>query len=182
MVHTVGMVEFTSIARGCSAVDSMLKAADVTLLKAHSLCPGKYMGMVTGDIAAVQEAVDVACLIGQETVVDRLVLSNLHPQVIPAITGTTHIKKKDAVGILEFFSVATAVTAADLAAKAADIELIEVRLGFAIGGKALVLFTGEVSAVDAALEAGAKAAKENGLLVEKTVIPRPHPAFFDTLF
>jgi len=64
--------------------------------------------------------------------------------------------------------------AADAAVKAANVNIIDLRLGFAIGGKAYVTLTGDVSAVTAAVEAGSRTAAESGLLVSKVVIPRPH--------
>ena len=50
-----------------------------------------------------------------------------------------------ALGILEFFSVTGAIIAADAAAKAANVSLIEIRLGTGIGGKSFVTFTGDVA-------------------------------------
>ena len=60
--------------------------------------------------------------------------------------------------------------AADVAVKAANVRLIEIRIGFAIGGKGFVTLTGDVGSVRAAVAA---AAKEEALLVSKTVIPKP---------
>ena len=39
---SLGLLETNSIARGVIAGDAMLKAAEVTLLKAGAVCPGKY--------------------------------------------------------------------------------------------------------------------------------------------
>jgi microcompartment protein CcmL/EutN len=83
-----------------------------------------------------------------------------------------------AVGVLEFYSVASAITAADIAAKAANITLIEVRIGYAIGGKGYVTLTGDVGAVRAAVAAATRDAQ---LLVGTTVIPRPAKQVFDSL-
>jgi len=51
--------------------------------------------------------------------------------------------------------------------------LIEVRLAMALGGKAFFTCTGEVAAVTAAVDAGAKVVSERGLLVNKVVIAQP---------
>ena len=109
---------------------------------------------------------------------DTLTLPNVHPQVIQAISMTTQVEKPGAVGVLEFYSVASAITAADVAAKAANITLIEVRIGYAIGGKGYVTLTGDVGAVRAAVAA---AEREAELLVGTTVIPRPSPKLFQSL-
>ena len=115
---------------------------------------------------------------GGECVVDTLTLPNVHPQVIQAISMTTQVEKPGAVGVLEFYSVASAIVAADVAAKAANITLIEVRIGYAIGGKGYVTLTGDVGAVRAAVAA---AERETELLVGTTVIPRPSPKLFQSL-
>lgn len=181
MIRTLGLIELNSIAKGYDVADAMLKAADVTLIKAHSICPGKFIAMVSGDVGAVKASVEAGLEIGREHVVDELVLPNLHPGIIPAITGTTEVTPEDSLGVLDFFAVASAIVAADYAAKAADVQLIELRLGFAVGGKAFVTLTGDVSAVTAAIEAGAESALKNGLLVNKSIIPRPHRALMDVI-
>ncbi len=176
MVKTLGMVELNSIARGYEAADAMVKVADVELIKAHSICPGKFLIMVSGDVGAVKASMEVGRDVGGVSVVDYLTLPNLSRDIIPAITGTTMVVLQDAFGVMEFFSIASAVVAADAALKAANVSLIDLRLGFAIGGKAYVSLTGDVSAVYSAVEAGADAIKDSGLLVSKVVIPRPHPS------
>ncbi|MEG2315070.1 MAG: BMC domain-containing protein, partial [Clostridia bacterium] len=39
---SLGLLETNSIARGVEAGDAMLKAAEVKLVKAGPVCPGKY--------------------------------------------------------------------------------------------------------------------------------------------
>lgn len=176
MVRTLGLIELNSIAKGYEVVDVMLKAADVSLLKAHSICPGKFITLVSGDVGAVKSAVESGLIAGGENVVDHLVLPNLSAQIIPAITGCSMVVLEDSIAVLEFFSIASAVVAADCALKAANVNLVDLRLGFAIGGKAFVTLTGDVSGITAAAEAGARIGEETGLLVNKVVIPRPHPS------
>jgi len=79
------------------------------------------------------------------------------------------------LGIIECFSVASLIVAADTAAKAAGVELIEVRTAMGIGGKSFVTMTGDVSSVKAAVEAGVATLSEKGMLVEMAIIPSPHP-------
>lgn len=181
MIRTIGLVELNSIAKGIETADYMIKAAEVELLRANSICPGKYIVLVTGDVAAVKAAVEAGIEVGGPFVVDHLVISNIHSQLINAINTATMIEEVNAVGVLEFFSVATAILAADTAAKAGMVDLIEVRLGFGIGGKAIITLTGDVSSVKEAVEAGAMVGRENGMLVNKVVIPSPRKEVFDKL-
>jgi microcompartment protein CcmL/EutN len=55
------------------------------------------------------------------------------------------------------------------------VQLLEVRLAMALGGKAFCTMTGDVAAVQAAVEAGRQVIAESGMLVNAVVIPRPHP-------
>jgi microcompartment protein CcmL/EutN len=151
----------------------MLKAAAVDLLLARSICSGKYMVMVAGDVAGVQASVEAGSHAGAFSVIDTFVIPNVHESVFPAITGAGKIGDMDALGIIESFSVASLIEGADAAAKAANVRLIEVRLAMALGGKAFATMTGNVAAVESAVAAGAQAIGRKGLLVNKVVIPSP---------
>ncbi len=173
MSNAIGLIELNSIARGYQVGDAMLKAAAVEILFNRTICPGKFMVMVAGDVAAVEAAMGNGLDIGGETVVDDLLLPNVHADVFPAISGTRVIETTGALGILETFSVASIIEAADAAVKAANIQLMEIHLAMAIGGKGYMTLTGDVAAVDAAIDAAADFIRDKGLLVDKVVIPQP---------
>jgi len=181
MLRAIGMVEMTSIAKGFEAADAMLKTASVEMLAATAVCPGKYFVIVHGDVSAVESAVKAGKKIAGEYLVDEFVLANVHPMVFPAITATTPMAQLQSLGILESFSIATMIVAADAALKAADVEALELRLGSGLGGKSYFTLTGDVAAVKAAVDVGAAMAAERGLLVEKVVIPSPAKELLSTL-
>jgi microcompartment protein CcmL/EutN len=85
------------------------------------------------------------------------------------------MEQVEALGIIETISVATAIVAADAAVKAAEVTLTELRLANGLGGKSFVLLIGDVSNVEAAVEAGARLSRAEGLLVRAVVIPQLHP-------
>ena len=172
--RAIGLIELRSIARGMLTTDAILKAADVELLRAHVVCPGKYIILVAGAISHVRNAVTTGQQVAPEVVVDHFILSNVHPSVFPALTATTEIEHVRAVGVVETFTLAAAIVAADVAVKAAPVELIEIRLPFAMGGKAFTVFTGEVSAVRSAVNTAAERLKEDGVIDSFAVIPSPH--------
>ena len=180
-MSALGAVELSSVARGLLVCDHMVKTANVELLSAHPICPGKYIILIRGDVAAVRAAVQAGELESAASLVDSFVIPNLHSTIFPAITGTNPVEQIQALGLLETFSLSSAVVAADNAVKAAAVTLIEIRLGRALAGKATVLFTGEVAAVRAAVHAGEKAIEKTGLLLSSVVIPQPHPALIETL-
>jgi bacterial microcompartment shell protein len=173
--NSIGLIELSSIAAGYQVTDAMLKAADVELVLSRSICSGKYMVMVKGEVGAVQAAVSAGTKGGTFSVIDSFVIPNLHESVFAAIAGTSKIEALEALGIVESFSVASLIEGADAAAKAANVELIEIRLAMALGGKAFVTLTGDVAAVQSAVEAGAQMVAQKGMLVNRVVIPRPRP-------
>ncbi|NCO41287.1 MAG: propanediol utilization protein [Armatimonadetes bacterium CG_4_10_14_3_um_filter_66_18] len=173
--NAIGIVELTSVAAGFRVSDAMLKAANVELLVARTICSGKYVSIVGGDIAEVASAVDVGKATGDAAVIDTCVLANLDASIFPAVTGTSYTEVNEALGVLESFSVAALIEAADAAVKAASVDLVEIRLAMALGGKAFATLTGQVSAVQAAVDAGAAVLTARGLLVNTAVIAAPRP-------
>lgn len=172
-LNSIGVIELGSIAAGYQVCDAMLKAADVELVLARSICSGKYMVMVRGDVAAVQASVEAGSRAGGFSIIDKFVIPNLHDSIFPAIAGSNKVEALQALGVLESFSVASLIEGADAAAKSADVTLIEVRLAMALGGKAFVTMTGSVAAVQSAVDAGAEVIGGKGLLVNKVVIASP---------
>lgn len=174
-MYAIGVVETLSIPLGILAGDQMLKTADVRLLSAQTVCAGKYIVVVSGEVAAVRSAVSAGVESAAHGLVDSLVIPNVDPRVIRAMQGACDIDQAQAVGVVETFSLACAIQVADAAVKAAAVELIEVRLGRGLGGKSFVVLTGEVAAVRAAIDAGEHAENTEGLVVSSVVIPSPHP-------
>ena len=173
--NSIGLIELTSIAAGFSVADTMLKAADVELLLSRSICSGKYMVMIRGEVGAVEAAISAGLHAGNFSVIDSFVIPNLHESVFPAISGASKIETLESLGILESFSVASLIEGADAAVKSANVELIEIRLAMALGGKAFATMTGNVAAVQSAIDTGAQVVGQKGMLVNKVVIPHPRP-------
>jgi microcompartment protein CcmL/EutN len=171
--NSIGLIELTSIAAGYQVADAMLKASEVEIVLSRTICSGKYMVLIAGDVAAVTSSVEAGSITGRGSVIDTFVIPNVHAAVFPAIAGTSKVDLLEALGIVESFSVASLIEAADAAVKAARVQLIEIRLAMALGGKAFLTLTGEVAAVQAAVDAGAAVVSEKGLLVNKVVIPQP---------
>lgn len=180
MAEAVGMVEVSSIAMGYELQDTMLKASNVELLVARTICSGKYIVIVGGDVAAVESSVKAGAESAREGLIDRILIPNVHPNVFPAITGAVELRPEErgALGIIETFSAATAVMSADAAVKTGAVTLFRIHIAMAIGGKGFVLVTGDVAAVQAAVAAGAAIASEQGLLVNRVVIPGPRMELF----
>ena len=173
--RSIGFIELSSVAAGFQVADTMLKAGNVRLLLSRSICSGKYMVLISGDAAAVKSAVEAGAEAADGCLISRFVAPNVHPDVITALGRSQPIEPTGALGILESFNVATLIEAADAAAKAASITLMEIRLAMALGGKAFCTMTGDVGSVQSAIAAGRRVISDAGVLVNAVVISRPHP-------
>ena len=178
MREAVGVIELSSIARGIDVSDQMLKVSNSQLVKASTVCPGKYIVIIGGSTSDVETSMKKGMQAAGEYYVDSLLIPNIHSQLIPAIGLTNPVESLKAIGVMEFYSVTSGIRAADIAAKAANVTLIEVKIGYAIGGKGVVLLTGDVEAVKTAVAA---ATAEIELLLSTTVIARPSEKMLQTL-
>ncbi len=174
-MNALAMIELMSIPKGIEACDAMLKAASVKLVTAQAVCAGKYIAIVTGDVAAVSESLKAGIACAGSSLVDSTEISSVHDDVICAINACSEIGNVGALGVSETYSLASAVLMADTMIKAANINLIEIRLGRGLGGKSFVLLTGEVAAVKSAMDAAENLEQTQGMVAKGVVIPSPHP-------
>ncbi len=168
MGKALGMIEFKTVSAGVTAADAMVKTAAVELVEAQTVCPGKYIALITGDLSAVDAAVETAKVRYGENLIDSFVLGNPHEGIFPAIYGTTHVEHISSLGILETFDAAAIIVAA-------DVELIELRIAKGMCGKSYVFLCGEVSAVEAAISKARTSVSESGMFLDSTVIAHPDP-------
>jgi microcompartment protein CcmL/EutN len=175
---SIALLETSSIARGIEATDAMMKRAAVDLLMTTIVPRGKYLVMVGGAVADVEQALRAGLDIAGATVVDHFLIQNVHPQLPAAIKGRVKVDRVEAIGLIETKEVASSIYAGDAAAKAAAVTLIEARNQ--PGAKGLVVLTGDVGAVRAAVAAGVATVKE-GQLIAEVVIPRADDALLKSL-
>lgn len=183
MIDTIGLLEFTRIASGIEASNQMLKAADVKLLSAWYICPGKYIVIIAGDVSAVKSSVSAGVKIAKNHLLKEIVIPQISKDLIDLIQNKKiEVNEIDALGILEYSSIASGVTAADAAVKAAEIKLLKVVLGFKTGGKSLIIFTGSIDACRQGLNAAESANKDNEkYLLAKKLISSPEKMLVNTL-
>lgn len=174
-MNAIGVVEVRNISKGIVVTDEMLKSAGVELIQSGSVCPGKFVTVVGGGLSAIKASVDRAVLVAQDALIDKFVIGNLGDRVFDAMCGTVDVTEKKALGIVETFTAASVIEAADAAVKASMVTLIEVRVARGMGGKCFVTMTGEVADVKAGVDAAAAKAAQTGVLINSEVIANPHP-------
>ena len=115
----LGLLEFESIAAGIEVGDAMAKRAPVEVLRAGTVHPGKYLVLVGGDVADVEEALEAGREIGGLSVRDVTFLANIHPAVVEGVRGARVAAQDEALGIIETATVAAIIRAADAGLKGA---------------------------------------------------------------
>ena len=170
----LALIETNSIAAGILAGDAMVKKAVVQLLEARPVCPGKYVVVIAGEVGPVCESWQVGVATAADALVDQLLLPNVHRSVFPALMSATLPRRDEALGIIETVTAAICIVAADAAVKAADVQLLEIRLANGLGGKSYVLMEGTVADVQVSVAAGVALVRQEGLLIRQVVIPQLH--------
>lgn len=171
----IALLEIKSIARGITVTDTMVKKAPVAIVDAHAMSPGKYVVLVAGEVAEVEEAYVAGIECAGDLLIHRLFLPHAHASLVPAIHGMAALHEVESLGVLETFSVASCIVAADIAAKAAAVHLVRMRLANGLGGKAYFVVTGPLPDVEAAMDAAAAHVRAEGLLTAVEIIQNPHP-------
>jgi microcompartment protein CcmL/EutN len=151
----LALLDFSSIATGIQAADAMVKRAQIDTIKAGTVQPGRYLVLIGGTVADVQESLAAGREVGGNAVLDHVFLPQVHPAVVEAIAAAIH--------------------AADAGVKGADVRLVELRLADGLGGKGIVLYSGLVANVEAAVEIGVGVLRRPELVVRQVVIPQLHP-------
>jgi len=179
-ISSIGIVELSSVATGYVVQDVMLKAGSVQLLMARSICSGKFLIVVAGDVTSVEAAVQAGGVAAGHTLIERRQIARVHPSVLAAVSNAVDIDPKElrSIGVIETFSAASIIEVADAAVKAANVTLLRVHLAMALGGKGFVMMAGDGSSVQAAVAAASKVAADEGMLVGRGVIAAPSPELF----
>lgn len=173
MSKAIAMVEYSTVATGIQAADIMVKTAEVELIEAEVVCPGKYIVLISGDLSAVRAAVDSSKTHFPAKLIDSFVLGNPHESIFPAIYGATDVENPRALGVVETYSAASIIVAADVAAKTSLVDLIELRIAKGMCGKSYLLMTGEVASVQAAVDKVKADLKDTAMFLDSSVIANP---------
>jgi len=181
MSTALGLIEFKTVPVGIYATDEMIKAAEIKLLFTSPTCPGKYITIISGEVAEVETSVKRGVETGGIFFVDSCVIPNINESVIPALTGTVNVPDIRAIGIIETIAAVSAVMVADVVAKAAEVHLLEIRLARGLGGKGEIFYTGELGAVEAANKAALETGGRGSGIVSTTVIARPSRALIEAI-
>ena len=160
----IALLEYASIAAGIEAGDAMVKRSPVEVIHAGTVHPGKYLVLVGGEVADVEEAMDAADRLGPDLIADKLLLPDPHPGLVAGLAGVRATNEGESLGVIETSTVAAVIRAADAGLKAANVVLREVFMADGLGGKGYLLFSGSLVDVEAAVDAGTEQAPHADLV------------------
>lgn len=173
MDHALGILELKSIVKGIETADVATKAGNVRLALAAPICPGKYIVIFSGDIGSVKAAFQAAQRNAGIFLVASHLMTSVHEEVIPALTATTYPDSIKSIGGIETMSAAASIWIGDHIRKAADIQLLEIRIARGLGGKGFVLFAGDIAAVNTAIRSAREKFGEEGEILADMSIATP---------
>ncbi len=182
MKNSIGLLEFKSIAKGIEVTDEVLKSSNVELISANPICPGKYISIVSGDVGAVNNAVEIGKKLGGIFQIEGLVIANIHPDIFPALAGTSEMQPISSIGIIETMSSLSSIMVADTAIKASNIKLIEIRIARGLGGKGFTIISGELSSVKRAIMAVEDKYMATGEILCASTVANPEKELIKKIF
>jgi len=167
----IGFLEYISVGKGIEAADLITKNTAITILLAAPNCPGRYQILFTGDVGAVKEAIELGHGIADFNFLDSLVLPRVDERVIAALYSPDTTDFGSALGVFETMTMTATIEGADTMVKAADVRIVDLRLGKGLAGKSYVIVTGAQHDVQSAMDAALETVRERGVVISSVVIP-----------
>ena len=167
----VSLLEFCSVAAGIYAADTLVKRSPISLLKAGTVHPGRFLVLCGGSVASVEEAHAAGIGAGAGQLLDAVFLPDIHRLLHDALIGERRALEAEALGVIETCGPATLLRAVDAAVKGANVGIGEIRLADDLGGRAFALLDGTLTDVSAALDIGCGLLHE-AQLISRALIPR----------
>jgi microcompartment protein CcmL/EutN len=159
----------------------MAKRAPIDLLHAGTVQPGKYLILVGGGTAEVEESYREGMQAASAEILDEVFLPQVDRQVVEALDGARQYARYESLVVLETSTMAAIVRATDAAAKSAQIEVAELRLGRGLGGRGLAILIGQRTDVEAAAEIAARSLAGRDVTLCHSIISNVHEQFASRL-
>jgi bacterial microcompartment shell protein len=173
----IALIELGSVAAGTFAADKMVKRAHVELMRAGTVQPGKYLILVGGGTAEVEESYREGMQAAAADILDEVLLPDVHPRVVKALDGARSFDGHDSLVVLETSTVAAILRATDAAVKGAQVELAELRLGDGLGGRGVAVLTGKLTDVEAAAEIARRTLAGRNVTLCHSIVSNVHDQF-----
>lgn len=178
----VAIIEFLDIPAGIQATDALLKKAPIAFLKNGTITRGRYLTVIGGTTASVEEAYEEGLFWGAGCVIDKIFLPDVHPGVFDAMFGRRARSRGGAWAVIETSSVSANVRAAEAALKGTPVSLIEIRLADdGLAGKGLSIYEGDLHDIEAAVDIASAFMKRAGVEFSHRILTAPHEALVNQI-
>jgi len=178
----IATVEFRDIAVGLHATDAMLKRAPIDLIKSGTVSHGRFLTLIAGTTASVEESYAEGLTLGGDSVVDSVLLLDVHSEVHDAVLGQRTPCLSLATAIIETNTVSSNIRAAELALKGTDVRLVELRLADSLlSGKGLSIYQGELYEIESAIEIASNFLESKRIIFVTKIIPAPHEGLVEQI-
>lgn len=149
----LSLLLLSEVPAGLKVLDAISKEAEVEVLQAGTIQPGHYMVLFGGDVAAVERSFQRALSVAGPHVLDSVLLPHAEERVAPAVRdgAVRWPAPGDTLGVLQAPTPPVLLRAVDAALKGALVELVELRVGDGLQGKAIASLWGETHDVEAAV-------------------------------
>lgn len=172
MSKSIGAIEFKSISKGIEISDIMVKIAEVDIVYFKTICPGRFIVILSGEVGAVNLAIEEGIIAGEGFISDSFIITAIQEDIVQALKKKPITKLNGAIGIMETSSVCSGIIALDRNLKDGDVKLIKLQLAAGIGGKLVYIISGGLSDVQHGMET-AKKIIDKKRIVNISIIPSP---------
>ena len=171
MSKSIGAIEFKSIAKGIEVSNEIIKKFSVEVLYLKSICPGKFLIIVSGQTSYVNECIDYGLEFGNGYIVDSFVINAIAQEIIYGFKNKYEkLDNINSIGVVETNKVCAGIKMLDKTLKFGDVSLVKLQMSFAIGGKLVYIVSGDLSSLQYALEESKATVKEKEIIYI-TIIP-----------
>ncbi|MDR0993085.1 MAG: BMC domain-containing protein [Verrucomicrobiota bacterium] len=175
-------IEFGSVPAGIFAADALLKRSPISMIRSGTIGAGRYLILVAGTTASVEEAHEEALYHGGLQVEDSVFLPDIHPALHQAILGNTRRMGEGPIWVLETPTVACNLQATERALKGVAVELLEFRAGDPrMNGRGLSILQGDLYDLEAAQEMALAMLETRGIPVQHRILTSPHESLLAQL-
>lgn len=181
MGKAIGVIEFKSIGKGIESTDAMLKCADVSVLESKMVCVGKYFVIITGEVAAVSDSIKAGEEVAGDSVIGAAVVPSVADGVLEKVNAKIVKDNIQALGILETRDLLYGIYGANYIKKSSDVDLLRVSIALGLGGKCVVIFTGDIASVENSLQVAVERIGDDSKIVSAVAIPSPAKELVDSL-
>ena len=181
MSNALGVAEFRSIAKGIEMLDEMTKKANVKIVENRIVCIGRFFVIVSGDVADVTAAIDTLDGLPDSELIGCKVIPRLEPGVTERINGKIERENISAIGVVETRDIHSGLYGANSIKKSSSVEILRISLTLGLGGKALVIFTGDIASVRNGIEAARESMEDPKNIVSAAAIASPSEEFVQNL-